>query len=136
MHFDGDCFAGENTGPIPGLCGVGGCDLDDPAVGISSRGRVARIWGVIGGVGIGDWPAEDARLATDGTDGIVFHGDPGAGRAVSAGRATGLRCGVRQFGTSDTAGGRGVVVRDVADLVVSASAMMAFISTLDQQALL
>lgn len=89
--FAGACFEGENTGPIPGFCGVGGCDLATPlgpALGTSSLGLVARICGVMGGVGSGECP--DARFTTDGTAGTVFHGEPDGARGESW-RATVLR---------------------------------------------
>ena len=79
-------------------------------IGTSSLGLVARIRGVSGGVGTGEWPADEARLTTE--DGTDFHGEPVGARVVfvpgvgeSGGSATGLRWGVRQLGVSDAADG-------------------------------
>ena len=132
-----------NTGPIPGLCDVL-VPLPLPSVGTSSFERVARIWGVIGGVDSGDGPP---RFTTEDTAGTGFQGElpvaeDGARARESGSIGTdGLRCGARQFGASDAGGKRGVELpeavcgrvegRTAEAFEVSASAIMAFISTLN-----
>lgn len=109
-----------------GRCGVVGCF---PVIaGTSSLAIVARICGVIGGVGIGEPPT--IRFAMEGTEGTDFQGELPVRRGeVPSVRVVdeGLRWGARQLAASDAAGCRGTEGRG-ADAAVSA--MITFMSTL------